>query len=234
MATDPPPLQKLQIEVYPDKKFEEGSRIGEPFNVLFNPSEYALARSNEYAKPRATGRSRPEASYVSGNPDQLTMTLLFDGTGVADGSGVAVKQGPVSEEVWRFLDLMRYQGEIHKPAYLQLRWGGSGGGLSFRGYLKSASATFTLFSRDGEPIRAKVNASFEEAMSANERLEQERRSSPDLRQLWEVGEGERLDLIADRAYGAPSFWREIARANGLRNPRSLVPGMVLVLPAKEG
>ena len=139
--------------------------------------------------------------------------------------------GPVTNDVWRFMDLMRYQGKLHKPAYLQLTWGGRTGGLNFRGYLKTATATFTLFNRSGEPIRAKVNASFEEAISANERLRQQNSSSPDLLRTWEVEAHQTLYLIAQEAYGDTRYWRAIARVNEIESPRSLTVGTILMLPA---
>ena len=43
-------------------------------------------------------------------------------------------------------------------------------------------------------------------------------------------DGERLDAIAHRVYGDARYWRPLAAANHLTNPRCLRPGTVLVLP----
>nr|WP_237519705.1 LysM peptidoglycan-binding domain-containing protein [Streptomyces sp. HUCO-GS316] len=53
-------------------------------------------------------------------------------------------------------------------------------------------------------------------------------------QTWLVRAGDTIDGIAHRVYGAVEFWRPVAEANHLANPRSLVPGTVLVLPPKAG
>jgi len=45
-----------------------------------------------------------------------------------------------------------------------------------------------------------------------------------------VRQGERLDMIAYREYGAPHYWRHLAEVNGLHDPRALHPGQVLILP----
>jgi Contractile injection system tube protein/LysM domain len=214
-------LPKLTIETYPDQKFD-----GSPdatYTVLFNPSEYTLTRTNNYNRSQAAGTSRPATSSSSGNPDSLSLTLFFD------GSGVAGDAGPVTQRVNDFLKLMKYRGDKHKPRYLWVRWGW----LTFRCVLKTATASFTLFDRDGEPIRARVNASFEEVIQDHERVNEEAASSPDLHRMWRVEEGQTIDAIAYEAYDDPAYWRELARANGLDNPRALVAGSVLHLPPKE-
>jgi hypothetical protein len=213
-------VDKLLVELYPDQKFKTKE---DEFRVLFNPSEYVLTRSNAYSQTQAAGTSRPSTGFSHGNPDQLSLTLFFDGTGVIGAPG------PITGRVRQFMELMRFVGEDHKPRYLRLRWGE----LDFRCYLKSATATFTLFNRKGEPIRARVAASFEEVIEEQERINKERAASPDLFRVWQVEEGESLDGIAHRAYGDVRFWRAIAGANGLDNPRALAAGQLLVLPPKE-
>jgi hypothetical protein len=212
-------LAKLTIETYKTQKFDQ---VDDSYTVLFNPSEYTLTRTNNYNRSQAAGTSRPSTSHGSGNPDQLALSLFFDGTGVVGDPG------PVTDRVTSFLDLMRYRGDQHKPRYLWVRWGW----LTFRCILKSATATFTLFDRDGEPIRAKVNASFEEVLEDKERVNEERASSSDLHRVWRVEEGQTLDVIAYEVYEDPAYWRELAMFNGLENPRELEPGSLLSLPLK--
>lgn len=215
-------LEKLTIETYTDQKFTKAKKVGE-WKVLFNPTEYQFTRSNNYNATQAAGTSRPHTSTGSGNPDQLACTLFFDGTGVVG------TPGPVTRAVADFLDLMSFKPQKHKPYYLWLRWGP----LTFRCYLKSATVSFTLFNRKGEPIRAKVTSAFEEVIADRERVNQEAFTSPDLRRLWRVEEGQSLDTIANEAYDDPRYWREIARSNRLANPRALEVGRLLVLPPKR-
>jgi hypothetical protein len=215
-------LAKLTIEAYKKQTFEEADRDA-TYTVLFNPTDYTRARSNNYNRAQAAGTSRPSTSSGSGNPDQLTIAFFFDGTGVVGDPG------PVTERVSDFLDLMKYRGDQHKPRYLWVRWGP----LDFRGVMKTASANFTLFDREGRPLRAKVNAAFEEVVEDRERVNTESASSPDLHRVWRVREHEGLDAIAYEAYGDPAFWRALAEVNRLENPRALVPGQLLQLPPKE-
>lgn len=48
--------------------------------------------------------------------------------------------------------------------------------------------------------------------------------------FYEVKKGDTLRKIADRFYGDPSFWRLIARANGIKDPENLKVGRKLKLP----
>jgi len=215
-------LEKLTIETYTGKEFTKSQKVGE-WKVLFNPTEYTFTRSTNYIATQAQGTSRPNAHPASGNPDQLACTLFFDGTGVVGDPG------PVTKPVADFLDLMSFKRQKHKPYYLWVRWGP----LTFRCYLKGATVSFTLFNRKGEPVRAKITAAFEEVIADRERVNQEAFTSPDLRRLWRVEEGQSIDAIANAAYDDPRYWREIARSNRLANPRALEAGRLLVLPPKE-
>ena len=48
-----------------------------------------------------------------------------------------------------------------------------------------------------------------------------------------VQPGERLDLIAAKVYGDPSYWRLIAQENALAHPLRLRGGQQLVIPALD-
>lgn len=45
-----------------------------------------------------------------------------------------------------------------------------------------------------------------------------------------VGDFETLPIISSRLYGSPDRWNEIAIANGLEYPYTVVPGQVLEFP----
>jgi nucleoid-associated protein YgaU len=75
-----------------------------------------------------------------------------------------------------------------------------------------------------------VKLTLKEALSPEEVAANDGASSPDLYQTWLVKDGESLDVIAAKVYGDPAFWRPLAVANRLANPRGLVTGQLLVLP----
>jgi nucleoid-associated protein YgaU len=56
-------------------------------------------------------------------------------------------------------------------------------------------------------------------------------ASPDFEKSYVVRRGDTLSSIAFAAYRDSSVWRDIARNNGIQDPRRLDPGRVLQLPS---
>jgi hypothetical protein len=134
--------------------------------------------------------------------------------------------GGIGQVLDALLELTKFQGDTHQPYYVHAHWGR----FSFRGILTQADVTYKLFDRGGQPLRATVKLTLKEALSLEEVAANDGASSPDLYQTWLVKDGESLDAIAARVYGDPAFWRPLAAANRLANPRGLVTGQLLVLP----
>ena len=212
-------LAKLTIVAFRDQKF---LRPVWTWRALFNPTELKFGRKTKWQQQQPAAASAPAVSYGNGEPAEVSIEFFFDGTGVVEGSETVLAR------VQALLSLTEFQGDTHQPYYVFLYWGA----FTFRGVMKSADVTYTLFDRAGVPLRAKVTAAFMEVIDPEQRQAQERASSPDLRQTWLVGDGDTIYAIADRVYGSPGHWRGIAEANDLVNPRRLAPGSVLVLPPK--
>ena len=221
MELDDVLLAKLTIEPYLDQAFTRPG--GLPWQALFNPTELAFSRKNSYNTTPSAGSSQPQTSYGGGEPDQVSIDLFFDGTGVVQSLQT------VAERVGALLDLASFQGDTHQPYYLHAHWGR----FDFRGVLTQADVTYTLFDRSGEPLRATVKITLQEAVAPEPLAAEEGRESPDLYQTWLVKEGQRLEHIAFAVYGSADFWRPLADANDLRNPRALTAGQTLLLPPLE-
>lgn len=211
-------LTKLTIDAYTDIKFEKPAGIR--WQALLNPTELSFSRKNNYQATQSAGTSAPQQSFSGGEPDQVQVDLLLDGTGVVGEPGGI---GRILDEL---LELTKFQGDTHQPYYVHAYWGR----FSFRGILTQADVTYKLFDRTGEPLRATVKLSLKEALSPEEVAAEDRPASPDLYQTWLVRDGESLDSIAARVYGDAAYWRPLATANRLRNPRGLVTGQLLLLP----
>lgn len=220
-------MVKLTIEGYPDSGFSGSPLKGATFVADFNPTEYTWGRSNTYVAKPTPHTSRPKTKYEYGDNDTLKIDFMFDGTGVNPAPGDMPES--VLERVERFMGLLDFRGNQHRPPHCKVKWGG----FTFQGVLKSADATFVLFDGDGVPLRAKVAASFEQVVSRKARIAAEKKSSPDVDRVWVVRAGDRLDRVAHESYGSVAYWRQLAEANGLRNPRRLAPGSVLSLPRLE-
>jgi hypothetical protein len=214
-------LAKLRIVAYKDQENSPAKRAGE-WEALFNPTELAFSRSNEYEWMTAAGSSKPQLQYKGGEPDEISLEFFFDGTGVVE-SDTSVK-----ERIDGFLTLTGYHGDDHQPYYVHLSWGG----FHFRGVRTKADVKYTLFDRGGEPLRGTLAVSFREALPPEEVTATESDTSPDLYQTWQVTQGDTLDHIAHLVYGHPRYWRPLAIHNGLTNTLDLEVGAVLELPPK--
>src|SRR4051812_22729076 len=103
MELDDVPLAKLTIEPYTDQEFTRPA--GPPWQALFNPTELGFSRKNTYNTTPSAGSSQPQTSYGGGEPDQVTIDLFFDGTGVVESLQT------VTERVDALLDLSSFQGD---------------------------------------------------------------------------------------------------------------------------
>jgi nucleoid-associated protein YgaU len=208
-------LTKLKITVLD----RDGDDV-ESFDVLFNPTEYSLTRNVTYAEQNLLGLSTPVTQFVSGTAETLSMELFFDS--YEDGEDVRV----LTDRLDRLLDV---DGETHEPPRLRVEWSS----LQFRCVLESATKRFTLFLPNGTPVRARVDATFKQYESPRWEQLVSPRSSPDKTKIRRLTEGDSLTLVAAREYGDPAYWRTIAAASGIENPRTVPAGRDLVLPPLE-
>lgn len=211
-------VTKLTIDAYETLEYQPPAVS--TWVAMLNPTELSYSRKNLYGATQSVGTSQPQQSYVGGQPDEVSVSLLLD------GSGAIGDAGSIRPRLQELIDLTAFQGDTHQPYYVHAYWGD----FAFRGILSQVDVKFTLFNRDGQPVRASVTLQLKEALSPEEVEAEENPQSPDLYQTWLVKEGERLDAIAARVYGDPAYWRPLAAANRLRNPRGLRAGQLLLLP----
>lgn len=193
---------------------------GEEVTVLFNPTEYAVEKGNQFAEVQIPGLAAPLLQFSRGNARVLTMDLFLDTT----EPGTDVR-----EHVRRITGLLDIDATTHAPPVCEFVWGG---GDTFRGVVERANQRFTMFLADGTPVRATVGVSIKEfktELTARETPLQ----SPDRTKVRTVKQGDSLWGLAAREYGDPAEWRHIARASGIANPRLLTPGADVVLPPIE-
>jgi hypothetical protein len=215
--------EKLKIVAYGDPFF---SREIESFEVQINPESYTrsykVPEVAEYSQ-RIFGMSTP-AKYNYPPREKVTLTLIFDGTGVVSDKDV-VKQ--ISKLKGLALD---YNGDIHGLNYLQLIWGQWDKNMIFRCQLRDLTVKYTLFRSDGTPIQAEATAVFEEYWDAATRAKREKKNSPDLSHSVLVKEGDTLPLLAYRIYGESRYCVQVAALNGLPSIVQLKPGQRLLFP----
>jgi len=124
-----------------------------------------------------------------------------------------------------------HQTQKPQPRTLQFHWG-SGPLASFKGYLKSVSAKYTMFKPDGTPVRATAQITLEEI--PDEPKKQNPTSGAIVgRRTHVVAAGDSLHSVAFREYDDPSLWRGLAVLNGIDDPLRVAPGRRLMLPTAD-
>jgi hypothetical protein len=214
-------LTKLTIDAYTDENFL--NYAGVTWQALLNPTELSFSRKIKYDATQSAGTSAPQQSFAGGEPDEVQIDLLLDGTGVVGDPG------GIGDKLDALLGLTDFQGGTHQPFYVDVSWGR----FRFHGVFTQADVTYKLFDRNGQPLRATVKLTLKKALSRKAVAAKDKPKSPDLYQTWLVRDGETLDAIAAQVYGDPAFWRPLAAANRLANPRGLVTGQLLMLPPLE-
>ncbi len=130
----------------------------------------------------------------------------------------------------RFEDIMRlikYYYEEHEPPTVAFIWGEN---LNFKGKLNNYSASYTVFDRDGTPVRAQLDLTItgEEIRFVGDENPFE---SPDRTKQRTLKYGDTLWMMAQEEYGDAARWKTIAQANGILNPRALNGVMRLKVPS---
>lgn len=208
-------LEKATIQRY---NLQSNAPEGDPIEVLFNPSEYRLSASNQFAEVAIPGLGGPPLQFVKGNARTLSMQLFFD---------TYEKGSDVRDYTRQVIQLLTIDSDLHAPPVCLFSWGN----LNFCGVLERAEQSFTLFFASGIPARATVDVSFKEFFEASEQFRS--MQSANFTKQYVVRRGDTLSGIAARFYGDPGNWRPIAEANTMDNPLALEPGYLLVIPAIE-
>lgn len=207
---------------------EDGDEIkaGAESKIFFNPSQYTITKRVTWEPLHGHGLDVPIQHFKSGEARVLALSLVFDT--YEDGSDVRDLVGQVAK--------LTEVGDYNQPPVCSFFWGDDQSNeakLSFTGVIESMTQRYTLFRDDGTPVRATVDVSLKEAESPDRqhRRHPRARQSPLQPRTWVVKQGDTVWGIANAVYKDPSRWREIARANGLVDPRVLPTGALLRIPA---
>ncbi len=202
-------LEIVEPEVEPDDKI---------IPLAFNPTEYQISKQNSFTEIPIPGLESPPIQFIRGASQKLSTELIVDTSDTMDD---------VRE---RYTDklraLMNVDFKLHAPPIVEFVWGPE----RFRGVVDSLNITYLLFTPEGTPVRAKLALSLKEYRPVEIQIKEMNRASPDVDKAYTVRRGDTLSSIAGAVYRDPTRWREIARANAIRDPRRLEPGVVLSIP----
>jgi hypothetical protein len=86
-----------------------------PITLLFNPTEYQLQKSNNFAEIAIPGLETPPLQYVRGAAQKLNTELLLDTSDTLED--VRLRVEPLQK-------LMKINGELHAPPIVRMVWDG--------------------------------------------------------------------------------------------------------------
>lgn len=207
----------------------EGDVVPSVLKFRYNPTEYSVSKSARWNRPptRAAESATPP-EFTGSEPTTIGMEIFFD--------AFEEPAGDVSGDVDTLLTWTRptpvsiAQG-LPQPPLLRFIWGPNPVLQAFQGYLKSVQAKYTMFRRDGTPVRATATISLEE-VTPQAASQNPTSGAREGRRAHVVAEGESLTSIAHAEYGLAAMWRGLASFNGIDDPMRLAPGTGLLLPTR--
>ncbi len=212
----------LTIHAYSDKRLQK--KTGE-FVLPINPEKYAQTFKVEYDVKPAEGSQGVEGKFKSSAPTDLKLDFVFDGTNTVYGYAQEGKTVPEQLQAFKAV-VYDLSGDIHQPKYLKVIWTD----FVFDCILTELQITYTLFSPDGTPLRAKIGCKFLNYLETERRVLEEGKSSPDLTHVRRVTQSDTLPLMVNTIYSDPTLYLEVARVNGLTNFRNVAVGTRLIFP----
>ena len=217
---------KVIIRSFTDKEL---TTLDSEFVLPINPEQYAQSFKAKFDAKVPKGAQGTDLKFQVSPPEELKLDFIFDSTGTV--YGYAQEEGgqpkSVPRQIKEFKEVVYdLKGTVHQPKYLKVQWTG----FVFYCTLTDLQITYTLFSADGTPLRAKLSCSFLNYRETRRRIREEGKSSPDLTHVRTVVKGDTLPLMVNTIYGEPDLYLEVALKNDLTNFRQLDAGSRLFFP----
>lgn len=217
---------------------------GQRVDVQFNPDSLKLQFANQIQnnQPNTGGDGGDQGSgnsgrqFVGAGTTKLAVQLWFDAAAGVDGQRVDdVRE--LTQKVIYFIRPKPLPDDETKfvPPGVRFAWGS----FLFDGLIDGIEETIEFFSPDGHPLRASVSLSLSQQTILMADLGSSARPAgtprgPGTSPLAAAAAGTTLQGLASAAGGltAGAQWQAIAAANGIDNPRALVPGQLIDLGAR--
>ena len=192
----------------------------EELEVMFNPTEYSLSKTNNWTKVPIRESDVPRSDFSGGDPTQLKLKLFVDTYERGADARTYVNQIVKLTEIAQ-------QSDGFRPPRVMFSWGPV---FSFASVIISLSYQYTMFRDDGTPVRATMDITFRECEKTGGKRGQE---SPPTGfpgyKVYIVKPGDTVSSIASREYGDPKEWRFIADTNNLEDAKELRIGRTLII-----
>lgn len=190
-------------------------------NCMFNPEHYTVKKQNAFHFfTEAVIPPKPE--FKNYGRSSLTLsTLYFD----VYETGEDLTQ--ITNKLWQLMSPTDAEDPTSAPPEVKFKWAS----FQFTAVISELSVKYTLFDKDGEPLRSEVSVTFIQSDNPNIKPHQNPTSGGGpIQEVRRIVSGDRLDLIAAEVYGDAAKWRLIAEYNGILKPKLLRPGQAITIP----
>jgi hypothetical protein len=207
----------------------------ETFEAQVNPASISVNYGVGYgnSEEASDGRIIPQRKFSGVKTQTVSFELILDDTGAMPPNEKIKKN--VKDQIELFKKTCYYFiGSKHETPYVKIHWNQESlfkyNKQAFFARVDSFDVTYTMFSSDGEPISAKINATFGGTMDPETESSLKDKQSPDLTHMITVKAGDTLPMLCKKIYGDRQMHHEIARINNLISFRYLKPGIELIFP----
>ena len=226
---------------------------GKTVTVQFNPESLKLSFANQIqnnapsssaggggtgAGAAPAGKSADQAhgtegrQFVGAGTTKLALQLWFDANSVVDGAERVDDVRRLTQQVIYFMKATPAKEDKTKflPPGVRFLWGS----FLFDGLVDGIEETIDFFSPDGKPLRATISMTLSQQTIYIAELGSAgplagRRKAPGTTPMTPAAAGSTLQGLAALGGAAGVDWQAIAAANGIDNPRHLVPGQLIDL-----
>lgn len=212
----------MSITSYTDENFTSESHSAMTLPV--NPDKVKLSKGIQYAEDRQLGSLNGSNTFVHYQPESLSFECMLDNTGMKVDDE---EPQPVHDIVDALEQrLYEYNREGHRPSYVKVEYGN----ITFNGQLTSFDTDYTLFDKEGIPLRAIVKVTLTEYCSQKEEKSRFSKRSPDVSRLFVIKEGQTLAALCYEVYGDPQLVGQVAKFNNLNGYRYIPAGTEILMP----
>ena len=226
-------LRQLDAELRNEIKRENWTRL------QFNPETLKLTFANQIQTPSGAGdqSGTPSRQFVGAGTTKLALTVYFDASAPpAEGEDAVDDVRKLTQKVAYYITPQE-EGTHFIPPAVRFLWGS----FQFDGIVDGMEESLEFFSSDGKPLRAAISLTLSQQRITKFAFRDTGAgagpgraggmpggASPGTTPLAQATAGATVQGLAAAA-GVGGDWQAIASANGIENPRRLVPGQLLDL-----
>ncbi|AOP98019.1 hypothetical protein [Enterobacter roggenkampii] len=224
-------LSRLTIKGYTDREMRES--VGTVVS-MYNPDALQLKYQTRYAQDGFISSNTQSNTYQSSHPGELDLELILD-------ARMPGNSRPLDIQLTELHELCYAVDPVScEPHFLAVSWGklpmGGVAGHEFMGRATKFAVSYTLFERDGSPLRASITLSLiADASIVLQNAKLSLRSPPVA--VISVPDASTLPLIAAKSSSLLKGgvdYLTLADSNDLNSLNAIKPGQTLMAPALGG